>query len=77
MFSCMARFQPMPNTSVPTPARKAATTSPTTWGETPRTRMGRAIIAIPSMPRSSGRSSRTRSSTRVMTSSPIASADST
>ncbi len=77
MFSCIARFQPIPKISVPAPARKAVVTRPTRVGETPSRSIGGAIIATPSMPSRSGRSRRTRSRTTVVRSRPTASADST
>ena len=75
MFSCMATLQPMLNTSMPAPARNAKNISGSTCGSRPRISSGAAKSAMPSMPDSSGRAIRTRSMTRVISSSPTDSAE--
>ena len=55
MFSCMARFQPRPKTSMPTPAANAPTTSSGSTGLAPRMNSGTEKTDIPSIPTSSGR----------------------
>ncbi len=72
----MASAHPIENTSVPAPATNIATITATSCGSAPSMTIGTPSVAMPSMPSSSGLSSRTRSITTVISTSPTDSADS-